>query len=285
MPSDPNTQMTTRAPAQLTPQQSFGRTVQGLAERGLVEMFGSENGKQAAARVAVAFRAAAASAKDPSALYKCSPESVASCMALSAMTQVMPGGAYPGCYLIPKGGALGWWISARGVKTLARRNGQVVATFPYFNFDDVEIDEFEMTFRLTKGDGDRDDYKSLDGIVVLVRDLSTSAKLGMRVVTKAQIEKRRRKSLQPNGGPWAEWPMEMADKTAIKLAAARGDIVFDEVGATTMMHDADRVVDVTPGTVEPTPSRGHAALGLPAPVEAAPPPVDDPVDEEDSAPE
>lgn len=226
--------------APLTPAQDFGRTVQALANRGLVEMFGSENGKAAAARVAVAFRAAAASAKDPSALYRCSAESVASCMALSAMTQVMPGGAFPGCYLVPKGGQLGWWISARGIKTLARRIGQNVTTYAYFEFDDYAIDEFEMTMSLRKGVGDRDDYAKLVGIVVLVRD-ADGQKVAMRDVTKDQIEKRRRKSLQPNAGPWKEWPMEMAEKTAIKFCAARGEIVFDDIGTTTMAREHDAI--------------------------------------------
>lgn len=241
--------LTTRSPAPLTPQQEFGRTVAALANKGLVDMFGSENGKAAAARVAIAFRAAASSAKNPTDLYRCSAESVASCMALSAMTQIMPGGAYPGCYLIPKGGQLGWWISARGIKTLARRNGQNVTTYPYFTFDRAEVDEFEMTMTLQKGDGDRDDYSKLVGIVVLVRD-SSGNKVAMRDITRAQIEKRRAKSLQPNAGPWKEWPMEMAEKTAIKFAAARGEIVFDDIGTTTMSRDAD-VIDVQHTPVTP----------------------------------
>lgn len=272
-----DTSLTTTKPA--TPAQAFGRTVAALAEQGLVDMFGSENGKAAAARVAIAFRAAASAAKNPDDLYRCNPASVASCMALSAMTQIMPGGPNPGCYLIPKGGVLGWWISSRGIKTLARRAGQVVATFPYFTFDTVEVNEFEQTMRLEKGAGDRDDYSKLVGIVVLVRDLNTGAKLAMRDVTKAQIEKRRAKSMQPNGGPWKDWPMEMAEKTAVKFAAARGEIVFDDVGNTTMSRDAEVIEAVQ--VEQPAPRQLTAAatldeaLGLgaaPAPVGADDPP-------------
>jgi recombinational DNA repair protein RecT len=239
-----DTSLTTTQSKPLTPAQSFGRTVAALAEQSLTEMFGSENGKAASARVALAFRAAASTARNPDDLYRCSPASVASCMALSAMTQIMPGGPNPGCYLIPKGGVLGWWITSRGIKTLARRAGQVVATFPYFTFDVCHVDEFEQTMSLTKGAGDRDDYSKLVGIVVLVRDLTTGAKLAMRDVTRAQIEKRRAKSLQPNAGPWKDWPMEMAEKTAVKFAASRGEIVFDDVGNTTYQRDAE-VIEAT----------------------------------------
>lgn len=273
MASDTNIQTQQRNPP--SPQQQFGRTVSALAEKGLQEMFGSENGRAAAARVAVAFRAATAAAKDPSSLYKCSPESVASCMALSAMTQIMPGGPYPGCYLVPKAGALGWWISARGIKTLAQRAGQTIHTFPYFTFDAVDIDEFEQTMRLDKGEGDRDDYSKLMGIVVLVRDATTGAKRAMVNITREQIEKRRKKSTQPNGDSWRDWPMEMALKTAIKYAAARGDVVFDDVGNVTMQRDAD-VIDVPHTEVNPPRqltagmSALDAALDQREPVEVSP---------------
>lgn len=258
-----DTSLATTPPREMTAAQRFGATINALAAKGLTDMFGSENGRAAAARIGVAFRAAVASAKDPSALHKCSAESVATCMALSAMTQIMPGGPNPGCYLIPKGGVLGWWITSRGIKTLARRAGQVVATFPYFTFDTFEVNEFEQTMTLEKGAGDRDDYSKLVGIVVLVRDLNTGAKLAMRDVSRAQIEKRRAKSMQPTSGPWKEWPMEMAEKTAIKFAAARGEIVFDDIGNTTYSNDAERQ-DVVEVSAEPVAS-GRSALGIRAP--------------------
>ena len=257
-----------------TNRQRFAATVSALAERELVNLAGSEAGKQAAARVALAFRSAAATAKDPDAFYDCSPESVASCMATSAFTGIMPGGPFTGCYLIPKRvngvQTLNWWINHRGIKTLARRANQAIETIPYFAGDTVTILRGrEYGVDIQEGEADRDDAASLEGVVVMVRSLDTGLVLCVRKVTKSQISARRAKSDsvdtktgEAKHGPWRDWPIEMAEKTAIKFAAGRGDVFFDDVGNVAMSREAEaHPVIEAKAEVVPT-TKGKAALGL-----------------------
>lgn len=256
-----NTQIATKAPP--TPRQVFGQKVQAIAERELVALAGSENGRAAAARVALAFRSAVATAKDPDAFFSCSPESVAAAMATSAFTQIMPGGPYPGCYLIPKMvnkvQTLNWWISHRGIKALARRAGQAIEAIPYFPGDDViivrgqhwTVDVVEGPGVGTNADGttyqiDRDSVGDLEGFVYYVTDLETGRLLAARKVPKRVIAKRRaasdsvdKQSGEAKWGPWRDWPMEMAEKTVIKYAAGRGDVVFDDVGNMALSREAE----------------------------------------------
>jgi recombinational DNA repair protein RecT len=266
------------AVAPRTNKQKFAELVQALAQKELVNLFGSEQGRAAAARVALAFRAAASTAKDPEAFYSCTPESVAACMATSASTGIMPGGPVPGCWLIPKKvngvQTLNWWINHRGIKTLARRAGQSVEAIPYFDGDEVVI-ERGRAWRVEVLEGecpDRDDPNALAGVVYYVSDIETGALLAARKMTKGQISVRRAKSdmVKSDGsasGPWRDWPIEMAEKTAIKFAAGRGDVFFDDVGNMALSREAESapVIDTTATSMgtEPTPN-GKTALGLKA---------------------
>eukprot|EP00914_Ancora_sagittata_P018314 GHVO01036193.1.p1 GENE.GHVO01036193.1~~GHVO01036193.1.p1 ORF type:complete len:199 (+),score=19.45 GHVO01036193.1:282-878(+) len=97
--------------------------VQGMANAMLVDMVGETKAAEAGARTALAFAAAHRAAKDPSQIERCSPESIAACVATSALTGLMPGGPNPLCWLIPKGGQLTWMPSHRGLTVLAQRAG------------------------------------------------------------------------------------------------------------------------------------------------------------------
>lgn len=254
-----DTQMQPRNPAPT--RDIFLRTVGALAERELVGLFASDVGKAAATRVAVAFRAAASTAKDPDDFYRCSPASVAAAMATSAFTGIMPGGAFPGCYLIPKAvngvQTLNWWINHRGIKTLARRAGQAIEAIPYFEGDEVVIVRGrDWRVEVIEGpEEDRTNFARLQGVVYFVADVQTGALLAARKVSRAQIMARKAKG--QNGPTWREWPMEMAEKTAIKFAAARGDIIFDDIGNMALARDMDsEPASVEPASVEPaTPSK------------------------------
>lgn len=254
--------------ARITPSQEFGRKVSALAEKELVTLFGSDVGRQASARVALAFRAAAATAKDPDAFFSCSPESVASAMATSAFTSIMPGGPFCGCYLIPKKvngvQTLNWWINHRGIKVLARRAGQGIEAIPYFPGDEVVIVRGkDWRVEVIEGDCDnRDSIENLEGFLYYVTDLSTGALLAARKVSKALIRKRRDKG--QGGQVWGEWPMEMAEKTVIKYAAGRGDVFFDDVGNMALSRDADATEPEVEVSVAPSTGRRALGIGVPA---------------------
>jgi recombinational DNA repair protein RecT len=270
-----------------TPKQKFASLVFAVAEKELVNLFGSEQGRAAAARVAAAFRTAAATAKDPDAFWACTPESVASCMVTSAFTGIMPGGPFPGCWLIPKRRniapkgeraeyvwELHWWINHRGIKTLARRAGQSVEAIPYFDGDEVVIERGRnWRVEVVEGDNaDRNNIEALAGVVYYVSDIETGALLAARKMTRSQIGVRRAKSDTVNKdtgdafGPWRDWPIEMAEKTAIKFAAGRGDVFFDDVGNMALSREAEtQVIDTTGttmGTERAPATNGRAALGL-----------------------
>ena len=232
----------------------YAATVSALAEKELIALFGSDVGRQAAQRVAVAFRAAASTAKNPDDFYSCSPESVAACMATSAFTGIMPGGPFPGCYLIPKrvNGVqqLNWWINHRGIKVLARRAGQGIEAMPYFEGDEVVIVRGkDWRVDVLEGDADRSDPRNLAGVVYYVTDLTTGALLAARKVSRRQIDARKAKG--QGGAVWGDWYAEMAEKTAIKFAAGRGDVFFDDVGNMALARDADNEPEAETTTVRP----------------------------------
>lgn len=288
-----NTQLTRAqqdALAKNQQRQRFGQTVTAIAERELINLFGSAQGKAAAARVALAFRSAAATAKEPEAFWSCAPETVANALATSAFTGIMPGGPFPGCYLIPKKvngiQTLNWWITHRGIKTLARRAGQCIETLPYFDGDEVVIVRGrDWRVEVIEGPApDRDDAQALAGIVYWVSDINTGALLACRKMTRAQIGKRWAKSAQKDSGPWAEWGIEMAEKTAIKFAAGRGDVFFDDVGNMALSSDATtELIDVPSEVVSSKPAGAAAAVRarLAAPAEV---PADEPTPERERVP-
>ena len=269
-----DTNLPAPAPRQaLTTRQQFGRTVEALAARELTNLFASDVGKQAATRVAMAFRTAATAAKNPDDFFTCSPESVAAAMATSAFSSIMPGGPYPGCYLIPKkvngSQQLLWWINHRGIKTLARRAGQVIECLPYFDGDEVVISRGQgWRVEVIEGpETQRDNLDLLAGFVYFVTDLQTGGLLAARKVTRSLILKRKAKGQV--GTVWTEWPMEMAEKTVIKYAASRGDIVFDDLGNMALARDAEATA---PEVEQPT-AHIPASRQLPAGDEPPAPPL------------
>jgi hypothetical protein len=84
-------------------------------------------------------------------------------------------------------------------------------------------------------------------------------------VNRAEIEKRRMKSQMRDSGPWAEWYVEMAIKTALKYAAGRGVIAFDDSGLQALGNDSDVHIEA----VQVQPTGGRAALGVAQPTAPA----------------
>ena len=251
----------TKSPS-LTPAQRFHQTAQAIAERTLAQILGSEEGKKKAAQFAVAFRAAAAAARDPGAIYGCSPESVASALVNSILTGIMPGGAAAGCYLVPVGGHIQWRITHRGILELARRAGQTVQVRAIFPGDSLDLyeDENGVRFRFeSRHDDAAETWENLVEVVILVRNGAGKVAEYCRV-SKRQIEARRAKSAQPNSGPWKDWPLEMGLKTAVKYALNRGIVSIDTSPGVAHALAADSQDDAPP-----TPIQATEPLSLPAP--------------------
>lgn len=217
---------------------------QALATQQLVELLGSEAGKAAAARCSLAYGAAVRAAKNPEALESCSDVSLASCLAMSALTGLMPGGPAPAVWLVPKKGELQWWISHRGIATLLLRAGYVVLPVAVHRND---------VYRLAFGEVVEHEpgeppvaLEDLAGVYLTIRRISDGAVLARPWLAVSAIERRRKAALSDD--IWRAWPVEMALKTALHYAFARGILPVEsmELG---MALEAEPHTDATPTAV------------------------------------
>lgn len=231
---------------ELSPAAAFLVACEGMAIRTLKQMLGDEEGRKRGAAFAVAFQAAASAqartAKSDSAtLYACSPESVSMAIVNSVLTGIMPGGAFPGCYIVPKDGHCQWWLNHRGIIQLARQSGLQVSARHCYAGDVVDIWESTNGLEIRLPVPRRHEPEKFDDlleVVVVVREESGRL-IGVERVSKHQIEARRRKSAMGNAGPWKEWPLEMAEKTAIKYAVGRGTIPISDAARKVLERDEE----------------------------------------------
>ncbi len=240
-----------------TPAQKYRRTMEGMARDMLKQIVPAERLTEATGRVGLAFRTAALANSD---LYTASPVSVATALAMSAISGLMPGGPMPQAYILPRKEhgvqVCQWMISWRGMKTLVERTGARIQVVPVFEGD---------LFRVTRGlhadiihepiEDPEWDYETLRAVYVIVTHKDGSH--SFEVMGKNAIEARRRVSAAKNTGPWAAWPIEMAMKTVIRYAISRGIAAIDESGLQVLGHEdeTDRAaaIDVQ-STSRPTPA-------------------------------
>ena len=206
-------------------QDNFKRMVLSSAQKAAVATLGSAEGLKAAARVTLAFAQAAAVARDPSALYRCSQESIIACITTAMDTQIYPGGVYPKAYLVPRGGQLQYEITHRGIAVLAQRAGYGIRAVPVQKGEHVLISFGEVQ----EHEQDPDNYPTklddLRGVYVILTRLADGANMGRAWVPVSLIQKRA--NSRQAGPVWKQWPIEMAQKTAIKYCVARGALVID----------------------------------------------------------
>jgi recombinational DNA repair protein RecT len=223
------------------PGAQFLARTRAAATKLLETWVGAERSAEAVGRVSAAFQAAVLSARDPSDFYACTPESVSQCVAISAITGLMPGtGPAALAYVVPrrprKGAApnLQYMLSHRGIAALARRAGNSIVAIPISLRDKIEIENGEVLIRSQDIDYPPMSHDDLRGVVVIVRDVSGSV-LFRGWVPKALIEQRRQLSdswrYAADSSPWGKWPVEMAMKTALHYAVARGWVVIDDTEA------------------------------------------------------
>lgn len=261
--------------------QAFRQGVQRDAVAYLNEMLGSEEGKRAGAKVAMAFAAAARTARNPAALYNCNRASIVAAVAHSAMTGLMPGGPLANVWLVPKGTELQWWLSHRGMCTLAVRAGYQVIAVPVHVDDDFRVEFGEVVHHQADPEAWPAKLDDMAGVYVKIRRLSDGGDLGKPWLPLQAIKARKAKALTPN--VWTSWPVEMAQKTAIRWAMARGYVPIEmelQQAVEGEPQHTGGMIDVTP-PAHPEDDNGSAALGLPMvddpppPVAAEPPPTND----------
>lgn len=207
--------MTDQTPAKH--QAAFADKVSQLANVFLTQIVDQERVQQASGRLALAIRQAAAS--NPK-LYDCSLQSVAECVAKSALTGLMPGGVKPLVWLIPRGSRLEWQVSVRGLQALAERVGwRSIVARPVHVEDHYEV---------ILGSEDRIEHKpcgkwpaNLDELRgMYVRGQHES---GLTVCVDVPVGVvLARKAKSQSGNVWSQWPIEMAQARAVGWAISRG---------------------------------------------------------------
>ena len=228
---------------------------------------------KARARIAIAFRDA--SQANPK-LLKCTAASVVRAVMMSVVTGLSPGGVNPTCYLTSRfrkgvGEEVQWQASHRGLIQLAQRAGFGVKAEAVYDADNFDLDLSAIrTPSHNPGPGVRD-WSTLVGCYVIVYSMETGVQVGWTWISRADIEARRAqsdawKSGQKQGAqdwekssPWYKWPVEMALKTAIRYAAARGLVPSDDALGQALSADADDAAEPEPAAA---PAPRQLGVGL-----------------------
>lgn len=150
------------------------------------------------------------------ALQKCSMVSVLRASLQAAQLGLTPGNALGEAYLVPYGDQAVMIPGYRGLGALAFRSGHVLS----INAREVyEGDDFEFEFglnprlKLIPGSGDRDASRITH--VFCVINLKDGAVL-YDVMTRAEVERIRKRSKAGGSGPWMTDYAEMAKKTVMR---------------------------------------------------------------------
>lgn len=206
------------------PATQFRDDVARLATEFLTSIVPPERVAEATGRLALAVRQAGVA--NPR-IYECTRQSIAQAVAMSALTNLQPGGIKPDVYLIPRMNKrenqleLQWQVSARGHQKVAARAGWVRMIAQVVHRDDE--------YRVTLGSDDRIEHvpcgkypASLDEVkaVYVVGQHRDGYKVCVDVPMGA-ILARKKKSQKDD--VWREWPLEMAQKTAVMYAINRGN--------------------------------------------------------------
>ncbi len=247
----------------------FRQTCTKIAGALLKDWVGEDRAAEATGRVSCALASSAASARNPTDFYECTPQSIGTVIAVSALTGIMPSvGATALAYAIPRRPRKGeppqltYQLSHRGLAALARRCGQTLVATPIGYKDVIDVDSHgSAVVRSRDIDQPPLTMEELRGVIVSVKDTSTGAALFCGWVPKTVIEKRRAcsdaykfavtKEYAQATDPWHQWPIEQSMKTAMHYAVSRGWCVIDDSESVRALSaDAESQPQVIEGHVE-----------------------------------
>lgn len=242
----------------------FAAIIKSMAERQLRASLSTEEGKKAAQSVMMSFLSALKSARNPEAFMDVSESSLATCVSLTLETGLHPGGPNPTVYLVPQSGHLQWRITHRGLSILAARLGYDLTPVPVSTSDHVRVAYLDAYEHEADPDAWPTRIEDLQGVIIVVRRMSDGVILKRPWMPRVAIEQRRRVARSKN--VWDAWPVEMAQKTAIKWAFARGLIPAEspelrqalEADAAGDVYEAERETEL-----RTRPDRLREELGLP----------------------
>tara|TARA_R110000737_G_scaffold347184_1_gene378218 strand:- start:451 stop:1050 length:600 start_codon:yes stop_codon:yes gene_type:complete len=152
----------------------------------------------------------------------------------------MPGGPLPDVYLLPRGKILQWQVSHRGFAKLAARSGVRLRTKAVFESDTFHVIEgTDPNLEHVPNLSAPQSWDTLTAVYVVAH--YTDGTKDFVVIRKADIEKRRANSdaykRNKSQSPWGQWPIEMALKTGLRYAFARGIVAMDDTTSSAYDHD------------------------------------------------
>ena len=208
-------------------QPTFRQRVERIAGAALREALPPKQVAQAVARVSLAFATAHRTARDPSALEACTDASIGACVALSALTGLMPGGSHALVYLVPQSARRGeapelqWRPTHRGYAALAIEDaGLVLLPVAVYESDELEVSFGEVSHHVSLDEQAGD----VVGVYVTIRRAADGVVLSRPWIPRATIEKIRKTSRAGNRGPWGTHYEEMALAASIRWCHGRGMI-------------------------------------------------------------
>lgn len=255
----------------LTPEQEFAARVSATANKQLATLLGTDAGKKAAHAITMAMLSAMRTSRSPRAFLEVTEASVADCVATSHETGLHPGGPNPVVYLVPQAPRKGaqpelqWRITHRGLAILAARAGYGVLAVPVSVDDMLRVEFGEAVVHEADPYAWPESLDDIQGMIVVVRRISDGVTISRAWMPRQAVLRRR--DVSRDGAVWESWPVEMAQKTALKWAFARGYVPLDspEMRAAMGADERSGTIDIVATAAEPARPAGRAALGLDRP--------------------
>jgi recombinational DNA repair protein RecT len=214
---------------ELSPKEKYASYVETMTTRVIAALpisVPDDQLKRARSQMRVAF-----SADAQGDLLKCSGESIARAIVLSAISGLFPGGPKPDVYLIPRqiSGTweVSWQISFRGYVRVARRAGWDLEPVLVYEGEEFKVSEGNLPSIHHVRNLDIEPTPELlrYGYIRVFREGQRhQAKIGY--LTKKQMDQRRAKA--QTQAVWNLWPLEMYLKTLCNYAGNREMFPLDD---------------------------------------------------------
>lgn len=151
-------------------------------------------------------------------LLECTKESFLLSVMQCAELGLEPSGTLGGVYLIPYGNTCQMILGYRGMIALARRSGEVrnIIAVPVFKGEEYVATRTngEVTVHHIQNPDASSEPDNLRGVYVIAN--LTEGGIQFDYMSKADIEKIRKRSKSANNGPWVTDYVEMSKKTVIR---------------------------------------------------------------------
>jgi len=250
-------------------------SIRAKAQCGLLGVSDAEAVAVSGAVIAAILTATATAKDGGAAIRACSEDSIATCIAASIRTRLLPGGRYAPVYLVPRRGALVWSINHLGLLALAARDGIEVRAIPVHRDDTLTVDKIAAICTLDSSpDAWANSAETLRGVIVAVAPMDGVGRQHQHWVPLPVIERARSASQIKGDGPWATDYAAMACAAAIRAITARGALRMGAHLGSALAYEAagSDVADVADVAA------GRDRLGLPPAVsdvvsESAPTPT------------